>query len=58
VVDDAVFFQALQATQAGRGREGDVLRKFDVGNAAVLLQHFEDAAVGTIEFDGVCHIVA
>ena len=47
--DEAVALEALHPLQAGRRCQVDLLGQLDVGNAAVLLQHLQDAPVDAVE---------
>src|SRR3546814_9611894 len=47
--DDAGLLQLAHAPPAGRGRDADRPGEIDVGNAGVLLQHRQDAAVDGVE---------
>ena len=49
-VDDAGRLQPLDAPQAGRGRDADPARQFDIGHPAVVLEFLEDLPVDGIEF--------
>ena len=47
--DVALFFQPLGAAVAGTGRQVHAFRKLGIGDAAILLQDGQDAAVGCVQ---------
>jgi hypothetical protein len=49
LADQSAGLQRLHAREAGRGRQADTARQFDIGQAGVGLQFAQDAQVGGVE---------
>ncbi|MNT54789.1 hypothetical protein D3C72_1919760 [compost metagenome] len=49
-LDDPGFFHHPHPPQAGRGRQADLFGQLHIGQAPVLLQGFQNAAVVGIQF--------
>ncbi len=56
IANQSRIFQALDARQAGRGREVDPLGKRGIGHFAVTLQFAEDFEVYGIQFHKVSNL--